>query len=57
MVSANKWAEFSNLFENIELDQIKGPHFVLQSSPEDSARKASEAVGFFDTTLIKPNAN
>lgn len=46
LVSADKWLEISNLFDGIKRVQIMGPHFVLQSLPEESARRVFEAVFF-----------
>lgn len=46
LVSNDKWVEISKLFEDINLYQVKGPHFVLQSLPEESAGKVYEAVCF-----------
>ncbi len=44
LVSTDRWGEFADLFEYIRLCQVKGPHFVLQSLPEESAERVFEAV-------------
>lgn len=44
LVNAGKWSDFLQIFRGIKHYQIKGPHFILQSKPLDSAKLISEVA-------------
>lgn len=44
LVSADKFIEFDNYFNNIHIRKIEGPHFILQANPKECAVAITELV-------------
>ncbi|MCB5214047.1 hypothetical protein LHL18_11190 [Rheinheimera aquimaris] len=47
---SNREAEFRKMFPNLEVIELEGPHFILQSQPEACAKHIKEVVGDLTTT-------